>query len=231
MSNAYYNKYMSEKIIRTNPEDAEWQSPFLEEEFLPDFDEEHEDSIEDFKEACEATDETASLTISDKFDLAGVLAEIKPIGLISSTYDSDEMYYADEIEMLLNDLGLFFEKKVETSEYDDNVYDISFVVSSRKQILEQYLADIEQSGPDDYYSVKGKYLGYPKTAVEYFNVKTSDANDTQGREQYHMLVHNPEHIQEEFEQYEVPIMAAMEKYFPISAQRLKTEKGWPDHIK
>ncbi|MBP5656378.1 hypothetical protein J6X15_02230 [Candidatus Saccharibacteria bacterium] len=227
---------MSERISKTNPEETAGQSPFSGEELLPDFDEEYTDSIKEieemkqeaFKEACEETDKADSLTLEDKFDLAGVLAGVKPVGLLYSTYDSDEVYHADEIEILLSDLGLSFEKQIETSEYDANAYDISFIVSLRREIIEQYLADIEQSDSDNNYSINGNYLGYPKTAVEYFDTKTSDAEDVQGHERYHMLVHNPEHIQEEFEQYEAPIMAAMEKYFPISAQRLKTEKGWPD---
>ena len=123
---------MSERISKTNPEETAGQSPFSGEELLPDFDEEYTDSIKEieemkqeaFKEACEETDKADFLTLEDKFDLAGVLAGVKPVSLFYSTYDSDEIYHADEIENLLSDLGLSFEKQIETSEYDTNAYDI-----------------------------------------------------------------------------------------------------------
>ena len=37
-----------------------------------------------------------------------------------------------------------------------------------------------------------------------------------------------EHVQKEFEEYEAPIMAYMQKVFPRSANELREETGWPE---
>lgn len=180
---------------------------------------------EDFEAACRDIDDEKLISSEDKFDLAGVLAGIKPVCIFSfyTTWESDDVLLKHYIE----ELGLSFTRCVENNRNEPGYLSINYEVSLGKETLDAYhQALAEAPTNDDYFAAIGYFLGYPKEAVEFF--RTKEPGRVPKHEKYHMLIHSPEHVQKEFGEYEAPIMAYMQKVFPRSANKLREETGWPE---
>ncbi len=180
---------------------------------------------EEFEAACRDIDDEELIDSRDKFDLAGVLVGIKPVCIFDFyvTWENDDVI----LENSIDELGLSFTRRIENNKDEPGCLRINYEVSLDKETLDAYHQALEEASTnDDYYEIVGYFLGYPREAVDFFKIK--EPGRAPGHENYHMLVHSPERAQEEFEEYETPIMAYMQKVFPKSAKKLLEETGWPE---
>ena len=184
---------------------------------------------EEAAKACERIDEDDLLIAPDKFNIAGTLAGIKPVSAFDFyvSIEGEE----DDLESALKDLGIYFTKESHASSHEPDLDHISYHIALDKNLLDEYEAESAAAPTtDEAIRVDGKYFGFPQTAIDYFveRANSDKSEDLSDQESYYMMIHSPEHAEEEFQQFEVPIMAAMQQYFPHSAEGLRDFTGWPE---
>ena len=184
---------------------------------------------EEAAKACEKIDEDDLLIAPDKFNIAGTLAGIKPVSAFDFYVSQEGEEYG--LESALENLGIHFTKESHESSHDSSMTHISYHIALDGKLLKEFEAESAAAKTtEEAIRVDGKYYGFPQTAIDYFveRANSDKSEDLSDQELYYMMIHSPEHTKEEFQQFEVPIMAAMQQYFPHSAEGLREFTGWPE---
>ena len=182
-------------------------------------------------------------------DLIGVIEEIKPAALVDSPKESmnrDE--FIKKIKAL--ELEVVFEIREYVNKSGEVIKHGNLFVSKKRILAEKLKEELEKmwstlnSGKIiDRAKWKkssleiGKMLGYPETAVEYFVEHTNDDmveidddwTERMNRNRYY--AHSKEHEKEEFLAYDKPLNVAIEKYLPVTAEILRSDKNrrWKEY--
>lgn len=182
--------------------------------------------------------------------IMGVIIDIKPSCIIDFNLDDAKNMNMKKFEKFLKDLGLkFYYEKTDLGEESFIRFTHTYFISKTAETLD-LIVDAERELYDHFdenepnspvikiiHRKIGRLLGYPGTATDWFLIRTEKMDlDEMDKDEYmkdlqkyHHFIHSRTNGEEEFEEYDKPIHAAMEKYTPLSAKLLresKPEKRW-----
>ena len=182
----------------------------------------------------ESLDSNDILAGYDKLNLVGLCEGLKQVAeLTIHVKEADLDVTKDDIEDMLTLLDLVFYKEEQRDlSYAPGYVCIQYYVAKTQEILDRMREINRQSAEDgnktgEAERERGRLFGYPETAIDYYMNEWNpdvEPNPNDLNPKYHSYIHNPEHAEEEYEQYEQKLDALFRKYCPQSAAELLGEE-------
>ncbi len=148
--------------------------------------------------------------------VVGVIADIKPAGLVGFEYQSGSEEQQEAFETNLQNMGINFIEQDTGGVYQH--YFISKDLETAKELQQAFLALWANNGTgnssDDINELLGHLLGYPETAIQYAKSGKAGAVGPLQKCPDTLMVHDPAHFEEEYAAYEQPIYEIMDKACP-----------------
>lgn len=153
----------------------------------------------------------------------GVVADIKPAGLVGFEYQPGSEEKQEAFEANLQNMGINFIEQDAGGVYQH--YFISKDLETAKALQQAFLALWANNGAgnssDDINERLGHLLGYPETAIQYVKSGKARAVDPLQKRPDTLMVHDPVHFEEEYAAYEQPIYEIMDKACPNLTDALR----------
>lgn len=172
-----------------------------------------------FREQCKDPLDSIDRTSA----VIGVIADIKPAGLVGFEYQPGSEEQQEAFETNLQNMGInFIEQDV------GGVYQHYFIsknletaVALQQAFLELWANNDMSNSSADINERLGHLLGYPETAIQYVKSGKASAVDPLRKRPDTLIVHDPAHFEEEYAAYEQPIYEIMDKACPELTETLR----------
>ncbi len=172
------------------------------------------------------TEQSVESAVERTSAVVGVEIGVKPAGLVGFSYDPErndeqrgfeDALQAMDIKYIRQAQGAyqhyFISKDAELAEELQETFAELWAKEDKNQISETDLK-------------LGRLLGYPETAVDYVMSGRAKAVDELQKRPDTLLVHDPEHFEEEYEAYEKPIYEAMDvNCLELAVARKRQQNG------
>lgn len=154
----------------------------------------------------------------------GVVADIKPAGLIGFEYRPGSEEQQEAFEANLQNMGINFITQEDTGGVYQHYFiskNLETVKSLQQAFLELWANNGTGNSNDDIDERLGYLLGYPETAIQYVKSGKASRLDPLQKRPDTLMVHDPAHFEEEYAAYEQPIYEIMDKACPELTEALR----------
>lgn len=162
-------------------------------------------------------------TIERTSAVIGVIADIKPAGLVGFEYQPGSEEQQEAFEVNLQNMGINFIEQDAGGVYRHYFIsrDLKTARALQRAFLELWANNSTNNSSDDINERLGRLLGYPETAIQYVKSSKASAVDPLQKRPDTLIVHDPAHFEEEYAAYERPIYEIMDKACPELTEALR----------